>query len=345
MSSSQSGETIAHPTLDGLLLDAEVISVATDDDQAVVRLHGAGTQAEAVVPLGDFRVGRSDVAMVAIGARLPVHVEHLGQDGRRWIASHDKAMRLAAFERVLATHRAGETIDGEIVGQVDGGFSVDVGVRAFLPASQVSIRAVRRPEEVLGQRCTFKIIRFDRNRQNIVVSRRVLLESERDERLGRLRQGALVEGCVRSFTEYGAFVDIGAGTEGLLHIEEMGWSRVRRPQDVVTLGDTITCKVIHLDKDKKRISLSLRQLQDDPWLSASEKYAPGTVVKGLVVSKTDYGVFVELEPGLEGLVFSTGPIVDPQDAAKLGNVDIGDDLAAKVVDINLETKRLSMVLA
>lgn len=345
MSPSEVGTAVAQPILDGLLLDAEVIEVITDDDQAVIRLHGEGAEAEAVLPLGDFRVAQSDEAKVKVGDKIAVHVEHLAHDGHRWIASHDKAVRLAEFEKTLSAYKAEQLVEGEVVGQVEGGFSVDIGVRAFLPASQVGMRPVRRAEEVLGQRLTFKIIRFDRSRQNIVVSRRVLLEAERDERLGRLRKDALVEGRVRSFTDYGAFIDIGAGIEGLLHVEEMSWSRIQRPQDVVKLGETLTCKVISLDSDKKRISLSLRQLQDDPWLTAVDNYKPDTIVSGLVVSKTDFGVFVELEPGLEGLVFSTGPFVAAEDAAKLRMVDIGDDVSARVVDINLETKRLSMVLA
>ena len=223
--------------LDGLVLPAEVVAIVADDDQAVVRLRGAGDGGEGVIPLGDFRVARSDEPQVAVGDEVQVHIEHLASDGQRWIASRDKAMRLAAFRKAQQQHRTGERVEGEIVGTVDGGYSVDIGVRAFLPASQVGMRPIRRSDEVLGQRFTFKIIRFDRNRQNIVVSRRVLLESERDERLRRLKQGALVEGKVKSFTEYGAFVDIGAGVEGLLHIEEMSWSRLRRPQEAVKMGE------------------------------------------------------------------------------------------------------------
>lgn len=335
----------AERVLDGLFLQAEVIQLLPDDDQIIVRLEGPGEGDEAVVPLGDYRVARSDPPTVAIGDCTEVHIEHKSQDGSRWVASHDKVQRLAAFREVQKAYRAGELVEGEVAGTTDGGFTVDVGVRAFLPASQVGMRPVRRPDEILGQRLTFKIIRFDRNRQNVVVSRRVLLESERDARLGRLRVGAVVDGTVRSFTDYGAFVDIGGGIDGLLHIEEMGWTRIRRPEDAVKLGAAVKCKVIALDKGKKRISLSLRQLQDDPWVNIEETHPVGSRVTGLVVSKTDFGAFVDLQPGLEGLVLSSGGLVATGDAAALRKVDIGDELEARVVDLDLEGRRLSLVLA
>lgn len=328
--------------LEGLRLDAEV--TALEEDHVLVRLTGEGAGAEGLVPLGDFRVARSDPPQVAVGDRFEVHVEHRAQDGRRFVVSRDKAMRLRAFERVLEAYRAGERVEGEVVGTVEGGFSVDVGVRAFLPASQVGTRPIRRPEEILGQRFTFKIIRLDRSRQNVVVSRRVLIEADREARLARLKVGAIVEGTVKSFTEYGAFVDIGSGVEGLLHLVEMSWSRVRKPQDQVALGDRITVKVIEIDKERRRISLSLRQLQDDPWLTAMERYPEGTVVRGLVVSKTDFGCFIEIETGLEGLIHSTGGLVAAGDAAILRKTDIGDELTARVVDVDLAAKRMSLIL-
>ena len=334
-------EADAPNTLEGRLLEAEVIGVERDEDHVLVRLDGGD---EAVVPLGDFRVAKSDPGEVQVGDRFEVHVEARTNDGRRYVASRDKAARLAALATVAATYRDKAPIEGEVVGSMEGGFAVDVGVRAFLPASQVGLRPVRKADDILGQRLRFQIIRFDKGRQNVVVSRRVLLEAERAQRLERLREGAVVEGTVRSFTDYGAFVDIGAGVEGLLHVEEMAWTRVRRPQEVVRVGQPITVKVVKLDRGKNRISLSLRQLQDDPWSTASERYSPGTVVSGLVVSKTDFGAFVELEPGMEGLVLSSGSFAAPEDAASLRKVDIGEELSARVVDLDLDGRRLSLVL-
>lgn len=327
------------PPIDGLRLDAEVVAV--HEEVVLVRLAGGQ---EAGVPLGDFRRSRSDVPVIEVGERFEVLVEHRSQDGRRWIASRDKAMRLGAFEAVHRAFQAGEKVEGEIVGTVEGGFSVDIGIRAFLPGSQVAMRPIRHPEEVLGQRFSFRILRFDRGRQNVVLSRRALLETERDAKLARLKVGALVSGTVRSLTDYGAFVDIGGGVEGLLHIGEMSWSALRRPEEAVHVGEVLTVKVIELDREKRRIALSLRQLQDDPWLTVKERYPEGQRVQGWVVSKTDFGCFLELEPGLEGLVHSTGTLVAPTDAAVIRKADIGDELEAQVVDIDVEAKRLSLVL-
>lgn len=330
--------------LEGQLLEAEVIEVLDGDQQVVARLGEEAASIEVTIPLGDFRVAQSDVPQLSAGERFEVHVEQRTQDGKRFVASRDKALRLRALQRVEAAFRAKEPVEGEVVGHMEGGFAVDVGVRAFLPSSQVALRPIRKTDEVLGQRFTFSIIRFEKNRQNVVVSRRVLLETERKDRLGRLREGAVVEGTIRSFTEYGAFVDIGGGVEGLLHIEEMSWTKVRRPQNVVAKGDVVKVKVIKLEKGKGRISLSLRQLQDDPWSSAADKYSVGSIVNGLVVSKTDFGVFLEIEPGLEGLVHSAGKLVSPRDAAILKRVDIGDELAARVLDVDQETRRMSLAL-
>lgn len=353
-------EAVIVEALEGRFLEAEVASI--EEDHVLVRLdgwtgdmskasrggEGGGRikfEADGVVPLGDFRVAQSDPPEVAVGDRFLVHVEQRTNDGRRWIVSRDKARRLKAFETVLEAYRSGQTVEGEVAGTIEGGFSVDVGVRAFLPASQVAMRPIRRSDDILGQRFTFKIIRFDRSRQNVVLSRRVLLEAERNERLERLKVGAVVEGTVKSFTDYGAFVDIGGGVEGLLHLEEMSWGRLRRPQEAVALGDRLTLTVINLDKAKMRISLSLRQLQDDPWLIVSKKYPLQSTVHGLVVSKTDVGCFLEIEPGLEGLVFSKGPMVGPRDAAILRKVDIGDEISARVVDIDLGARRMTLVVA
>lgn len=329
--------------LDGLILPSELVSV--DEDHVVVRLEGDGQGAEAVVPLGDFRTAQSDQIEAKPGERFEVHVEQLSQDKTRWVASKDKVWRLRAFDRVREAYAAKAPVTGEVVGLVDGGYSVDLGVRAFLPSSQVGLRPPRRPDEVLGQELSFEIIRFDRARQNVVVSRRTLLEREQKDRLGRLKVGAIVDGTVRSFTDYGAFVDIGGGLDGLLHVEEMAWTRVRRPQDICEVGQTLRLEVIQIEKGKKRISLSLRRLQDDPWMDVAERFPVGSVVSGLVVSKTDFGCFLELERGLEGLVHSTGPLVESGDAAAIRKIDIGDEIRARIVDIELGARRLSLVLA
>lgn len=329
-------------SLEGRILEAEVLEVHEADQQVIARLADGG--AEVTVPLGDFRVAQSDRPEPKAGERLEVHVEHLSHDGKRFVASRDKVGRLRALERVQKAFEAKERVEGEIVGLTDGGFSVDIGVRAFLPASQVSLRPIKRPDDVLGQTLSFEIIRFEKSRQNVVLSRRTLLEGERKDRMSRLKVGAVVEGVVRSFTEYGAFLDIGAGVEGLLHVEEMGWTKIKSPKDVVALGDEVRVKVIKLEKGKGRISLSLRQLQDDPWSTAADRYPAGTIVSGPVVSKTDFGCFLEIESGLEGLVHSSGAMVGAEDTAALRKVDIGDEIQARVLDLDPEARRLSLAL-
>ncbi len=332
--------TLDRPELDGLLVPATVRDVL--DEHVLLDLAGPGVGETGRAPIGDFRVARSDQPTVAPGDELEVLVEY--KSGAYHVVSADKARRLAAFSAVEAAFRAGASVEAEVAGTMEGGFSVDVGVRAFLPASQVGLRPVRRAEELLGARFAVRIIRFDRGRQNVVVSRRVLLEAEREARLARLKVGAIVEGTIKNFTEFGAFVDVGGGVEGLLHIAEMSWSRIRRPEEVVRTGQRLRLEVIELDPSKNRISLSLRRLLDDPWLEVESKHPVGSVATGLVVSKTDFGCFLQLEPGLEGLIHSTGPLVGPKDQQILRRVDIGDEVSARVVDLDLEAKRLSLVL-
>ncbi len=336
----QEAQDQARPqALEGLFLPAEVRSVS--EEYAVVQLKDS--ELLGWVPLSDFKVAKDDEPQVKVGDSFEVHVEQLAQDGSHYIVSRDKAVRLTAFNGVWAAFKAEEPVEGEVVGIVDGGFSVDIGVRAFLPASQIAMRQVRNPEEVLGQRFQFKIVRFERGRQNIVLSRRILMEAERDKRLEHLKEGAMTEGTVRSIADYGVFVDLG-GADGLVHIKDLSWSPVSHPSEVVQVGDKIRVKVLKLDKNAKRISLGVRQLEDDPWASFEKDFPSGTQVSGPVVSKTDYGVFVEFKRGIEGLVHSTGPLVQPGDKERLRKVDIGDEVKAKIVDVDIESKRISMTL-
>jgi small subunit ribosomal protein S1 len=196
---------------------------------------------------------------------------------------------------------------------------------------------------VLGHQFQFKIIRFNESRHNIVVSRRVLLEAEREAILDRIQVGAIVEGRVKSLVDYGAFVDVG-GIDGLLHNSDISWGRVKHPSEVLSVGDPVTVKVLKFDKKKRKLSLGLRQIQEDPWLTAGDRYPLGSEVVGPVISKTDYGVFIEIEPGVEGLVHSTGPLVP--DAAKeaLRKAELGERIKATVLDMDLPKKRISLGL-
>ena len=232
-----------------------------------------------------------------------------------------------------------------MVSRVKGGLSVDIGIKAFLPGSQVDIRPVRNLDKFVGQQHQFAVIKCNPKRNNIVLSRRQVLEKERESRkthtLERLQEGAILDGQIKNITDYGAFVDLG-GIDGLLHITDMSWGRVNHPSDMFEIGDEVRVKVLKYDPGAERVSLGLKQIQDDPWSEADRKYAVGKVVEGTVVSLTDYGVFVELEPGIEGLVHITEMswTKRPKHPSKLAA--IGDEVTAKVLDLDIAQKRISL---
>lgn len=311
---------------------------ALEGDRAVVSLLGG---VEGVLPLVELGELPPD-ASTLIGRRMRLFVDHKELGAPRYVLSKEKADRLDLWRGLIDAFDHQTTIEGEIVGLVDGGFSVDIGVKAFLPASQLDLAPVRDPDRYVGQGLHFRIVKFHKSRSNIVLSRRVLLEEARASTLAQLKVGAVIEGVVKSFTDYGAFIDVG-GVQGLLHITDMSWGKVGRPSEILSLADRVKVKVLKVDPATARVSLGLRQLQDDPWLEAKDRYAVGTVVTGTVVSITDYGLFLALEPGVEGLVHTTGSIGAPaRDIAR--RISIGDQLSAVVIETDLTKKRISLGL-
>jgi small subunit ribosomal protein S1 len=260
--------------------------------------------------------------------------------------SREKAKRSLVWDELEETHTANESVIGRISGKVKGGFTVDIkDVRAFLPGSLVDVRPVRDPSYLEGKELEFKIIKLDRKRNNVVVSRRAVVESEfsveREQLLDRLQENAVVKGVVKNLTDYGAFVDLG-GIDGLLHITDMAWKRVRHPSEVVNVGDELDVRVLKFDRERNRVSLGLKQLGEDPWVAISRRYPSGTKAVGKVSNVTDYGCFVELEPGVEGLVHVsemdwTNKNVNP---AKV--VQVGDDVEVMVLDVDEERRRISL---
>jgi len=305
------------------------------DDHVVVQLT-AGMNA--LVSARDFGVPPRS------GDEVDVYVDGFNAETKMYAASHDKAKRLRALDAVGRAFQGSKTIEGEVVSTTEGGFVVDVGLRAFLPASQVGLRPLRDPDQILGQRLEFRVLRFNRNRANIVLSRRPLLEAERKEVLRTVRVGAIVEGVVRDIAEQGVGVEVG-GADGFIHRSDLSWSRTEKPEQVVSAGQKLRLKVLKVDKKRGRVQLGLRQAQDDPWANADAKYPPGSPVRGMVVSKTDVGCFIEFEPGLEGLIFATGPLATDAAKDRLRKADIGDELDAIVVEVNLLAKRISLQLA
>src|SRR5262249_457616 len=286
---------------EGEILRGTVIAVGKD--YAIVDV---GYKSEGQVPLEEFR-GADGSIEVKAGDSVDVLLQSRANDAGMVVLSKEKADRFKVWDEISAACERDELIEGTITTRVKGGLSVTIrgGVKAFLPGSQVDLRPVRNLDAFLGQAFKFKVIKFNKKRGNIVLSRRVLLEKERaalkESTLERLKEGQIVEGIVKNLTEYGAFIDLG-GIDGLLHITDMSWGRVNHPSELFQVGDHVRVKVLKFNAATERVSLGLKQITEDPWSRAAEKYVPGTVVRGKVVSLKDYGAFIELEEGIEGLV-------------------------------------------
>jgi len=295
---------------------AESLEMDTPDEGSVVTGKVIAIEAgQAIIDVGYKMEGRVDLKefanpgetpQVAVGDEVEVFLERVENARGEAVVSREKARREAAWDRLEKAYADETRVEGAIFGRVKGGFTVDLGgAVAFLPGSQVDVRPVRDAGPLMGLKQPFQILKMDRRRGNIVVSRRAILEESRAEQraevIAQLAEGQVVDGVVKNITEYGAFVDLG-GVDGLLHVTDMAWRRVNHPSEVVTIGETIKVQVIKINKDTHRISLGIKQLQADPWDSVSTQYALGTVHKGRVTNITDYGAFVELEAGVEGLV-------------------------------------------
>ncbi|MEO1302689.1 MAG: 30S ribosomal protein S1 [Myxococcota bacterium] len=303
-----------------------------------------GYKSEATVSLSEFTVIEGE-PKVGIGDKIDVFVESREDDSGLVIVSKEKADKLRVWDDISAAAERDELIEGVIVARVKGGLSVDIGVKAFLPGSQVDLRPIRNLDKLIGERFEFKVIKFNKKRGNIVLSRRVLLEQEREEQkkdtLKKLAEGEVMVGVVKNLTDYGAFVDLG-GIDGLLHITDMSWGRVNHPSEMFNIGDEIKVKILKFDADSERVSLGYKQITEDPWTTAAEKYPVGKKVHGKVVSLTDYGSFIELEPGIEGLVHVSEMSWTKRVKHPSKLVNVGDPVDAIVLDIDLPQKRISL---
>lgn len=334
---SESGSVPKEVRPDGTVQTASLRSEADGaEDMVELDLELGGERALARMPRRELPAG------VRPQDALAVFVDFF--DGQRWVVSAEKARRLAALDRMERAFRAKETVEGEVVSLVKGGYAVDVGLRAFLPASQIALRPLKTPEEALGQRFRFRVIKFQPGPAKVVLSRRPLLEKDRDHLAKQVRVGAIVEGTVREVVSNGARVDV-RGLDGFLHVNDMTWGQTKDPHQFVREGQTLRLKVLRYEKKKGRLGLGLRQLQDDPWNDADQRYPAGTPVRGMVVSKTDVGCFIEFEPGLEGLIFSTGPLATPSAQRALAKADIGDELSAQVVEVQMVSRRVILRLS
>jgi len=325
---------------EGQILRGTVIDITPDHVTVDV-----GYKSEGQIPMQEF-LKRDKKVDVKIGDRIDVLLERKeGEEGLLTL-SKEKADKIKIWREISRSCREGEVIEGEIVGKVKGGLSVDIGrILAFLPGSQIDLKPVRNLDVLIGQRLKFKVIKFNRKRNNIVLSRRVLLDEERKqlrgETLKNLKEGDIIEGTVKNLTDYGAFIDLG-GMDGLLHITDISWGRIGHPSEKLSIGEPIKVKVLHYDREKEKVSLGLKQALPDPWESVPRKYSLGSRIKGKVVNVTDYGVFVELEGGVEGLVHISELTWSKKMKHPSKIVHIGDTVEVMVLDCDPVKRRISL---
>ena len=279
------------------------------------------------------------------GDNIEVYLERLESQHGNLVLSKDKAEILKAWDKISEACESGTPLEGTVIAKVKGGLSVDIGVKAFLPGSQIDLRPTRYLDKYIGKKMEFKVIKFNKKRGNIVLSRRAILQEERgklrNEILDQIQEGMIVKGIVKNITDYGAFIDLG-GIDGLLHITDMSWGRVKHPNNLLVVGDEIEVKILKFDAEKERVSLGLKQVQANPWEEAKEKYQPGAKVGGEIVSVKDYGIFIELDDGIEGLIHVsemswTGKIKNPTK-----HYNAGERIEALVIDVDVENKRISL---
>ncbi|GAB1265992.1 30S ribosomal protein S1 [Aurantivibrio infirmus] len=321
-----------------------VTGVVIDVDKDWVTVH-AGLKSEGVIPASQFYTDSGEFN-VQVGDEVQVALETVEDGFGETKLSREKAKRAESWKVLESANQGDEVIKGIISGKVKGGFTVDIaGIRAFLPGSLVDVRPVRETVHLEGKELDFKVIKLDQKRNNVVVSRRAVLEQanseERDELLANLQEGMSVKGIVKNLTDYGAFVDLG-GVDGLLHITDMAWKRIKHPSEIVNVGDEIDVRVLKFDRERNRVSLGLKQMGEDPWISITQRYPEGARVKATVTNLTDYGCFAELEEGVEGLVHVSEMDWTNKNIHPSKVVNLGDEVEVMVLDIDEERRRISL---
>jgi len=324
----------------GAVVTGKVVQINADTVMVDV-----GWKTEGYIPAKELRDDEGNISL-AVGDEIEILVDRRDGDGNL-VLSRDKAAKIKVWDDVKVACEQNTAIKGIVLERVKGGLSVDIGIPAFLPGSQVDIRPVRDLDRFVGQTLVFNVLKYDRKRNNVVLSRRSILEHEREsekrETLERLEEGKIVEGTIKNITDYGIFIDLG-GIDGLLHVTDISWGRITRPADNFSRGDRIQVKVLSFDREKERVALGLRQLINNPWETIAERYPVGTIITGRVVNVTDYGVFVELEQGVEGLIhisemFWTREIKHPSKV-----LNVSDQINVMILEVNPGAKRISLGL-
>ncbi len=324
---------------EGQVVNGTVVHISPDNVTVDI-----GFKCEGLIPLYEFK-DATGKANVELGEELAVYLERLEIEDGFIHCSKDKAAIINAWDEISAACDNSQIVEGTVIAKVKGGLSVDIGVKAFLPGSQLDTKPTKNLDQFVGQRLKFKIIKFNKKRGNIVLSRRVVVQEEREaqrvETLANIAEGMVVTGSVKNITEYGAFIDLG-GMDGLLHITDMSWGRIKHPSEILNVNDDIQVKVLKYDKERERVSLGLKQVSPDPWQEAEFKFPVGKIVSGKVVSLKDYGAFIELADGIEGLIHVsemswTERVKHPSKLLK-----IGDEVECKVLEVDTKGKRISL---
>lgn len=324
----------------GAVVSGQIVQI--DNDWVTVH---AGLKSEGVIPIEEFYNDKREIE-VAVGDEVDVVVESIDDGFGSTKLSREKAKRQESWKSLEKAYENQDIVKGIISGKVKGGFTVDVeNIRAFLPGSLVDVRPVRETSHLEGKELDFKVIKLDAKRNNVVVSRRSILEeessAERDALLENLAEGMEVKGIVKNLTDYGAFIDLG-GVDGLLHITDMAWKRIKHPSEIVDVGDEITVKVLKFDRERSRVSLGMKQLSEDPWLALTKRYPEGEKLKAKITNLTDYGCFAELEDGVEGLVHVSEMDWTNKNVHPSKIVSVGDEVDVVILDIDEERRRISL---
>lgn len=324
---------------EGSIVNGKVIRFT--DDSVIVDI---GHKSEGEIPKVEFKTADGSLS-VQEGDTIEVYLDSFEDNDGEMVLSRERAEMLRAWDRISEAYENDEIVEGTVIARVKGGLSVDIGVKAFLPGSQVDLRPVRNLDKLISVQLSFKIIKFNKKRGNIVLSRRVLLEQDREklrkETLENLKEGAVLKGIVKNITDYGAFIDLG-GIDGLLHITDMSWGRINHPSQMFEVGQEIEVKVLSYDESRQRVSLGYKQLQTDPWLTVAERYTVDSRAKGTVVSLTDYGAFVEMEQGVEGLIHISEMSWSKRIKHPSKVVQVGDEVEVVVLAMDTENRRISL---
>ncbi len=322
----------------------DVVTGSVVEVQSDYVLVDINYKSEGLIPINEFRV-IDGVRQIKAGDKIEVLIDRIENENGMIALSKDKADMLRAWSDISKAAENEEIIEGLVVAKVKGGLSVDIGVKAFLPGSQIDLRPVRNMDVYLGKKYKFKVIKFNKKRGNIVLSRRAILEQERDslkaQTADQMKEGATVVGLVKNITDYGAFIDLG-GLDGLLHITDMSWGRIKHPSEVINVGDEIKVKILKYDTEKERVSLGMKQLTEDPWAAVQSQYSIGTKHKGKVVSVAEYGAFVELGDGIEGLIHVSEMSWTKRVKHANQMVQVDQQVEVQVLAIDSENRRISL---